>query len=290
MRFANELAGLAAGRHVVGADVAGARRLRRVAVLREHQGALRRGVDQRGLVLRIDGGDGDPVHALGEQVVDDALLLGGGAVGGEPELGFDVRQLGVGLLHAAPGDRPEVGRVVGHERQLDASWRPLGVRAASGDDIPTATTASHTTMPPSAAVSLRRDLIGSCSSSHDNAIDCAPNAATPGEDPEKRTGGIRSAARRRRRRARWPARRISPPDHRHRAAAAAAGDPRAVQTGRRTLGPHQLHEAIGPGRPEPARAVAGVRLVHQLAESDAAGPRQATRAAAARNVSARWRS
>ena len=59
------------------------------------------------------------VDALGEQVVDDALLLGGGAVGGDPELRFDVGQLGVGLLDAAPRDRPEVGGVVGHERQLE---------------------------------------------------------------------------------------------------------------------------------------------------------------------------
>ena len=53
--FTNELPGLAPGREIVRSDVDGARRLGRVAVLREDERASRRRVDHRCLVLRIDG-------------------------------------------------------------------------------------------------------------------------------------------------------------------------------------------------------------------------------------------
>jgi hypothetical protein len=66
--------------------------LRCVAVLREDQGSLRGRVDERRLVLRIDRRDGDGVDAFGEQIIDDTLLFCGRAVGGDPELGVDVRQ------------------------------------------------------------------------------------------------------------------------------------------------------------------------------------------------------
>jgi hypothetical protein len=123
-RLLDERARLAAGRDVVRADVAGALAVRRVRVLREDERLLRQVVDEAGLVVRIDGAHGDAVDALGEQVVHDALLLGGRPVGRNLELGRHVRQLRVGLLDALARDRPEVRGVVGDEGE------PLG--AAGG--------------------------------------------------------------------------------------------------------------------------------------------------------------
>ena len=60
-----------------------------------------------------------PVDSFGQQIVDDPLLLGGGAVGSEAELGLDIGQLRVRLLDAAARDRPEVGRVVRDEGELE---------------------------------------------------------------------------------------------------------------------------------------------------------------------------
>ena len=107
------------GCHVVGADVAGPRRLRRIAVLREHHRLAGGPVDQRGLVLRIDRRDGDSVDALRQQIVDDTLLLCRRAIGGNPEFRLHVRQFLIRLLDAATRDRPEVRRVVGDERQFE---------------------------------------------------------------------------------------------------------------------------------------------------------------------------
>jgi len=59
--------------------------------------------------LWIDGRNRDRIDAFGQQVVDDALLFGGGAVRRQPELRFDIGQFRVSLLDAATGDRPEVG-------------------------------------------------------------------------------------------------------------------------------------------------------------------------------------
>ena len=98
---------------------------------------LRRGVDQRDLVLRVDRRDGDAIDPLGQQVVDDPLLFCGGAIRGEAELGFDIRQLLVGLLDAAPGNRPEVGGVVGDEGDLERP--PAALIAAPREPHPATT-------------------------------------------------------------------------------------------------------------------------------------------------------
>ena len=66
--------GLPAGGDVVGADVALALAVGRVAVVREDERLLRRVVQHRRLVGRIDRADGDAVHAFRQQVVHDALL------------------------------------------------------------------------------------------------------------------------------------------------------------------------------------------------------------------------
>src|SRR3954452_1025652 len=58
---------------------------------------------------------------------------------------------------------------------------------------------------------------------------------------------------------------LSPEDG-DRAAAAAAGDLRAIQSAGRAGLAHQSHQQVGSFRAEPAGRIAGVRLVHQLAE------------------------
>ena len=117
-RLANELPGLAPGGQVVGADVAGARRLSGASLSCVNTSARFAAASISAVwFCGIDGRDRDAVDPLGQQVVDDALLFGGGAVRGDPELGLDIRQLLVGLLDAAPRDRPEVGGVVGDEGQ-----------------------------------------------------------------------------------------------------------------------------------------------------------------------------
>ena len=223
----------------------------------------------------------------------------------EPELDLDVRQLRVGLLDAAPGDRPEVGRVVGDERQLERlravslpelvattgtpATAPHSARmtddAAADDDVISSTARLTRGLPSTSTSASESDV----QSTH-NVIDCAPNASTPGDDPANTCGRYpvaRSYASATRAMAADASR---PADHRDRAAAAAAGDPRAVQTRRRPLGPHQLDEPIGPRRAESARHVAGVRLVHQRAESTRVVPRPATSRSSWRKLSARWRS
>ena len=61
-------------RDVVSADVTGAITVRRVAVLRDHE-CLRSGaIEHRGLILRVNGADGDAVDASRQQVVDQALF------------------------------------------------------------------------------------------------------------------------------------------------------------------------------------------------------------------------
>ena len=58
------------------------------------------------------------VNAAGEQVVNDALLLGGGAFAGNLEFHVNVVEFLVSLLAAALGNRPEVGGVVSDKSQL----------------------------------------------------------------------------------------------------------------------------------------------------------------------------
>src|SRR5437764_4776954 len=100
----DEFAGLAARGAVVRADVAGAVALRRVRVLRDDEDALGRVVDHLRLVRGVDGADRHAVNALGEQVVNDALLLGGGAVRRDAELHVHVVEFLVGLLRPPPRD------------------------------------------------------------------------------------------------------------------------------------------------------------------------------------------
>jgi hypothetical protein len=186
---------LAPCRQVVGADVAEACRVRRIAVLREDQGSLRRRIDERDLVLRIDRRDGNRIDAFGQQVIDDPLLLRGGAVRGQAELGLDVRQLLVGLLDAAPGDRPEVGGVVGDEGHLQRPCRTViaGGRPAPGDS-------KYTGQRPSGKSShgAMNTMTGGdvATASHQISLQVAnhstivrpPNASTPGEEPAKTCG------------------------------------------------------------------------------------------------------
>ena len=117
-RLFDQIAGLLACRVIVCAEIAGAVALRRVAVLCKDQRLPGDVVEQLCLVGRIDRRDGDAVYAAGEQVVNDALLFGGGAFAGNLEFHVNVVEFFVGLFAAALGDCPEVGGVVGHESQL----------------------------------------------------------------------------------------------------------------------------------------------------------------------------
>ena len=127
----DQVSRLAPGGHVVGADVTLALAVGGVAVVREDQRLFRRVVQHRRLIRRIHGADGDAVHAFRQQVVQDPLLRGGGSIA-ETELDFDVGQRGVRLLRALPGDRPEIGGVVGDEGDSLRRGR-LAYAAAEGE-------------------------------------------------------------------------------------------------------------------------------------------------------------
>src|SRR5262249_4987110 len=105
----DQLAVLAAGGFVVGAEIARAVAKRRVAVLRDDQNLLGERIDHRRLIAWIDGANGDSGDALSHQVVDDAPLLGCGSVRWNPELDFDVWDLPARLFASSARDRPEVG-------------------------------------------------------------------------------------------------------------------------------------------------------------------------------------
>jgi hypothetical protein len=70
-------------------------------------------------VLRIDGADGDAVDPHRQKVIEDARLGGRRAVLGDPELHVNVLEVLSGFGGAGARDGPEIGSVVGHERQLE---------------------------------------------------------------------------------------------------------------------------------------------------------------------------
>jgi hypothetical protein len=77
------------------------------------------------LVRRVDRTDCDAVDALREQIVDDALLVGGGAVG-DAEVDLNAGNLFLGLLSSFAGDDPLIGRVVRHESQVFSAAGAVG--------------------------------------------------------------------------------------------------------------------------------------------------------------------
>ena len=87
-------------------------------------------VDERGLVFRIHGRDGDAVDALGQQIVYDPLLFGGSPVRGDSEFGGNAGQFVIGLLDPPLGNRPKIGRVIRNEGEFQflagAALRPAG--------------------------------------------------------------------------------------------------------------------------------------------------------------------
>jgi len=90
-------------------------------------------VERRGLVGGVHGADGDAVHAAGQEVIEQLLLLGRAAGGGHTEEHLDVTQFAGGVLRAAPGQRPEVRRGVGHKGQAQFPGRPGFARTAADD-------------------------------------------------------------------------------------------------------------------------------------------------------------
>ena len=150
---------------------------------------------------------------------------------GESELGFDVSELLVGLLDAAPGDRPEVGGVVGDEGQLD---RSSGSQLQSPGPAGNRRSAPRTRQTRRGAAQYARSVTAL-------NITLAEYAACKFRSSPRRSGTERHHARRRSGEdvrpmsclslvlvddARDRGRRIGTPDHRDCPAAAASGDPR----------------------------------------------------------------
>ena len=120
-RLLNQAACLATGRDVVGADVALAPAVGRIAVVGEHDGLAGGVVQHPGLVRRIHRTDGDPIHPLRQQIVDDTLLCRSGAVA-EAELDGGAGEFRVRLLRTLSGNRPEIRGVVRHEGESPDGW------------------------------------------------------------------------------------------------------------------------------------------------------------------------
>src|SRR6185369_15608436 len=91
--FFYQLTSLASRFDVICADVTDAIAGWRVAVLRDNERLAGGAIQHRRLVGRIDGADSDAFNAFCEKIVNDALLLGGSAVGRNPEFHFDARYL-----------------------------------------------------------------------------------------------------------------------------------------------------------------------------------------------------
>ena len=75
-------------------------------------------VKHRGFVGGIDGAEGDAVDAAGQQIVDHAFLCRRRWSPRISEIHIDIRIFLGGLVAAGAADRPEIGGVVGDERQL----------------------------------------------------------------------------------------------------------------------------------------------------------------------------
>ena len=115
-RLAHEVAAHAAGLVVVHADVNEAVGVGRVGVVGDELGALGGGVEEVGLVGRVNRADGNAIHALGEQVLDHALLIAD-ALDGHERLRVHAELL-AGGLHARGGDGPERRDAIGDEGDL----------------------------------------------------------------------------------------------------------------------------------------------------------------------------
>ena len=103
--LAHEVAAHAPGLVVVHADVNEAVGVGRVGVVGDELGALGGGVEEVGLVRRVNRADGDAIHALGEQVLNHPLLVAD-ALDGHERLRVHAELL-AGGLHARSGDGPE---------------------------------------------------------------------------------------------------------------------------------------------------------------------------------------
>ena len=89
-------------------------------------------VEEVGLVIGIDGTDGDAVDAAGQERLDDALLVGD-ALAGHLHFGVGVKFLG-GLCDALGGDRSERTDAIGDEGDLGLLVGRGGVAAATAGD------------------------------------------------------------------------------------------------------------------------------------------------------------
>ena len=118
---------------VIGADVAEPAALGGVVVHRNEVRLAGDLLEVRGLLLRVDDADRDPIDALGDQFVHDVPLECRVALVGPAEDEFDAVLLG-GVLGTLLGDGPEVFRVIGDERHLDLAGVPVAGREEGKDN------------------------------------------------------------------------------------------------------------------------------------------------------------
>ena len=60
-----------------------------------------------------------PWIPVGNQIVDDTLLLGGGAFAGQFEFDGHISEFTVGLFDTFAGDGPEIGGIIGYEGEFE---------------------------------------------------------------------------------------------------------------------------------------------------------------------------
>ena len=127
--FLDEGAGLFAGGFVIGADIGDAFAGGGIAVAADEEGLVGDVVEEGGLVIGVVHADGDAVHALGDKVIEDLALFGGGAGGGDAEIDINIAEFLGGLVAAGVGKGPEVRGVVADEGELEMF---AGGRGAGG--------------------------------------------------------------------------------------------------------------------------------------------------------------
>ena len=111
-RRLDQLAKRAAGLVVVRADVQLPVTLGSIGVVRDQHGLLGRFVEERRLVLSIDGADGDALDTLGQQCFQYAFLVRQ-ALGRHVDLALDA-EFRLGLMHAGRAEIPEWVDAIGH--------------------------------------------------------------------------------------------------------------------------------------------------------------------------------
>src|SRR5205085_10524679 len=132
-RFLDELTCLTSSFDVVSADITRAVTAWCVAVLSHNKRLTGGAIEHWRLVGWIYGADGNSLYALGEQIVNCALLLGGGSVRRNSEFDLNAWDIGGGFFSAFAGDGPEVRSIVCYESESVLFAGPAGRLTANQD-------------------------------------------------------------------------------------------------------------------------------------------------------------